>query len=389
MADHDREATIEAVKEVSMMPLQQRLQMMSVVSEWKTRNTSDDNSASASLRCTLLSLASALSATSTLPSSAAPSRNSSRQSHGTAEPCSPANGSPVDNSAHHRSSLPGKFDPTLESDAPANGPPHLPANQFTHQVVNEAINNESPLSQQSPGRPSTCPSEEIKNTSSTEKTPIGLAKWVCPVCGKGCTRADTMKDHIKSQCLNRKIYQCLSCPYSTRKSKADIKKHCKDSAHIPDLGYEEHTPPARNIYASCLAGRLRSTEEELIDDTYQHCKGLKEIPPSNPNIRLRVLLRALLAGPHGKQMEQEINKKCLFWGVDPVSWLKLTWEREDALRLSDMAEYGLQCDAASTSSNRADVSIELAASGLEQYKLGIADLSDYAADLMLSALGNR
>jgi hypothetical protein len=143
------------------------------------------------------------------------------------------------------------------------------------------------------------------------------------------------------------------------------------------------------MFASCLTGKVHSTEEELLDDTYQHCRRSRETPPSDPNIRLKALLGPLLTGPHGKQMEQEMNKQCLSCGVDPTFWLTLTWAREDALRLADMAEYGLQCDAASTSPNRADTSIEVTASGLEQHKLGIANLSDYAADLVLSALRNR
>jgi hypothetical protein len=364
--------------------------LMPVVSEWRDRNASDNNSTSASLRGAQSSFASASLATSTLPSSAASRRNSSRLSYGTAGIYSPANGSPFDNSAHHRWSLPhsvpGNCTPTLAFDAPVNGPPHLPADLATHQVADEAINNESPISQQSSGCPSTSLSEKIRGKLPAFKKK-DLRKWVCPVCCHGFSMSETMRDHIKKQCLNPTTYQCLSCPYSTRKP-TFITKHC-GAAHVPDRGYREYTPPARNVYASSLTGKLHSTEKELIEDTHRHCLQSKDVPPSDPNTRLKALLWALLTGANGQQMKQEMNSQCLFWGVDPTSWLTLTWETEDALRLSDMAEYGLQCDAASTLSHRADISIEVAASGLEQHKLGIADLGDYAADLMQSALGNQ
>jgi hypothetical protein len=88
------------------------------------------------------------------------------------------------------------------------------ANSFTHQVANEAINNESPLSQPSSGCPSTSLPEEIKKELPRRRIhiqsnaqPKELAKWVCPVCGKGWARSITMREHTKSHCLNPKTYR--------------------------------------------------------------------------------------------------------------------------------------------------------------------------------------
>lgn len=134
-----------------------------------------------------------------------------------------------------------------------------------------------------------------------------------------------------------------------------------------------------------MTGRLYPNEKELIDDTHQHCLQSRDIPPSDPNVRLR----ALLTGANSKQLNQEIEKQCLIQNANPKSCLTLNWKREDALRLSDMAEYGLQRDAALTPSNSADSSNGVAASGLEQHKLGITDLSGYVKDVVMSALGNR
>lgn len=358
---------------------------MTVAADWRKRNASDDHSAPASLPGARLSLASATSATSTLPSSVASRRTSSRQSYGI---YSPANDSPFDLSAHHRlsfpHSVPGNSTPTIAFDAPVSGPPHFQANPFTHQVANEAFNNESPLSQQSSGGPSTSLSEEIRGKFKKKTQTPGKAKWVCSICCKICARSDIMKDHITSQCLNPKTYQCLSCSYSTRKPTAII-KHCNN--HIPDPGYEEYTPPARHVYASSLTGKLHFSEVDLLNATDQHCRQSNDIPPSDANNRLKALLRALLAGANGQQMEQEMNELCLVSRREPISWLELTWRKEDAIRLSDMAEYSLQYDEALTSSNSGDICLKFVASGLEQHKHGITNLSDYAADLMRSAIG--
>lgn len=385
MKDYDREALIEAAKHLSIIPLEQRSALMTVVSDWRDRNTSDNNSASTSLRNTRLSHASATSATSTLPSSVDSRRTSSRQSYGI---YSPANDSPFDYSAHHRlsfpHSVPGNSTPTVAFDTPVSGPPHFQATPFTHQVANEAINNESPLSQQSSGCPPTSLSEKIKEKFKKKTQTPSKAKWVCSVCCKICARSETMREHTKSQCLNPKTYQCLSCAYSDRKPKAII-KHCKE--HDPDRGYKVYTPPARNVHASSLTGELHFSEEELLDATHQHCLQSKDVPPSDANNRLKALLRALLAGADGQQMEQEMNELYLVLRIEPMSWLELTWRKEDAIRLSDMASYSLQYDEASTSSNSGDICLKFVASGLEQHKHGITNLSDYAADLMRSAVG--
>jgi hypothetical protein len=400
IAEYDREPIIEAAQRVSVVPLRQRghlFSMLSRVPVWRGNGhgvcPSNGSSTPASFYDARSSFA---SATSTLPSSVA-SPSGSRQSHGAVNFCRPTNGTASNKGSHYASpvphTLPGNCTPPHAPTAgvPVTNPPHSFASQTTNPAAYQAVNPKSLSSQQASEHQSTSSFGRIKEklkrktqTAINVGTP-DLPKWVCPVCCKGLTRADTMKAHIKNQCLSPKTYQCLSCTYSNRRKDCII-KHCKDTAHVPALGFQAYTPPARKIYASCITGKLYSTDDELIDDTYQHCLQSKDIIPlSDPNIRTR----ALFSEANSKLLNQEMEKQCSLWYRDPKAWLTLIWKREDALRYADMAEYGLHCDAPSISSDGVDNSIEVTGSNLEQHKLGIADLSAYVTDVLFSSLGDQ
>lgn len=200
------------------------------------------------------------------------------------------------------------------------------------------------------------------------------ARWLCPVCGTGCTRAGDMKQHIWNLCLNPIQYLCVGCRFRSHRFDV-VQKHCQSSIRCGPHGPQMIEVPARIKYASCLTGRLFNTAEELIENADRHCRRSQVIQKSDQNSRLLALLG------YG-ELNREIERQCMSNVSFPKLWECCEWESEDAKQFSNIAEFGLQGARYLRTSEAPNNAIPIAGVGLEQYNLGIVDMREFASRVL-------
>lgn len=400
-----RESLIEAAQRVSGVREDLRLQYLSRVSAWKGRR-GDYGSGSYSKMATdprgsfplsedaLSSCLSATSATSASSGSLFSSSDNLRKPDGARGSQYRANGIAFNDSANLVSRSPhtisgSSFAPNASRLFAAAG--HRAIAPLPGAVIQPAYPISCTEQQSSSNHTFNEILSEFPHPGDTAKVASNPgrkepAKWLCPVCGIGCTRATQMKMHVKSQCLFPTSYVCLGCSFKSR-SLRDIEKHRKNPGKCSDLGYQEITPPARSKYASCLTGKIFDTDTELIGDADEYCRGSQDIQESSQTVRLR----ALLGENNIKDLNEEIEQQCSAFTGNAKLWQELHWlDDNHAKNLSGMAEFGLQVAKHPTRCDGMEKFIGIPGYDLEQHNLGIANLREYATEVLRrSHLGHK
>lgn len=265
-------------------------------------------------------------------------------------------------------------------------PTHMPGSTYHAAYDNDSMILERPtyhspafglgttIGQSSPISAKTAKRKAGRNPNGKE-----LRKFICPVCGRGCTRFNGLKTHVQNICLNPKSYMCLGCNM-TSPHPEDIEKHRKSSDHCSRYRWGMISPLARKKYASSLTGKLFDTAAGLMEDARKHCASFKEsVPQSSQDLRLRVLL----GEDHIKELNQIIEHLCwTFTGIADL-WRMLKWpEALDAQRLANRAEFEVQGAGSFEVYNDMSIIADTPSDNFKQLRPGISNLKGFAMEVL-------